>query len=143
MEKTVNLRRFVVSSPCPFCLKSLWLFGAGWSLLALFVGETELLESLPPWMLPLTIFMLATILIAGYRFSKAARTAVDSRSHQSLVSIHLTRFVGIYFLVLSSRGELDPRFGVPAGWGDIAIALGALVILAIPVSRRFMLIWNT
>ena len=41
-----------------------------------------------------------------------------------LVLYHLTRFVGVWFLVLYSRGELPYAFAVPGGWGDIAGTYG-------------------
>jgi len=63
-----------------------------------------------------------------------------------LIAVHLTRFVGIYFLVLGRRGDLPEEFAKPAGIGDIAIATIALIILAVPkrrMSRRLVLAWNT
>jgi len=46
-----------------------------------------------------------------------------------LVSFHLTRFVGVYFLVLYGRGELPFDFAVPGGWGDIVVAVLALGLI--------------
>ena len=51
--------------------------------------------------------------------------AVDPRA---LVLIHVTRFVGFYFLWLYSRGELPCAFAVPGGWGDIAVAATAIAV---------------
>ena len=70
--------------------------------------------------------------------------AVDPRA---LVLFHVTRFVGFYFLVLHARGELPWAFAVPGGWGDIAVAAGALllVVLVRPDrrgGRRAYLAWN-
>jgi len=49
------------------------------------------------------------------------------------VAFHVTRFVGIVFLLMSARGELSPEWALPAGWGDIAVAAGALLIaVALP-----------
>lgn len=59
-----------------------------------------------------------------------------------MVSLHLTRLVGIYFLLLASRGELDPRFAVPAGWGDIVVAAGAVALLLSPGGSVPFLVWN-
>ena len=62
-----------------------------------------------------------------------------------LVLLHLTRFVGFYFFLLSSRGELPLAFAGPAGWGDIIIAVLAVLLLALSDARnwRMLIIWNT
>jgi hypothetical protein len=62
-----------------------------------------------------------------------------------LIALHLTRFVGIYFLLLASRGELSSAFARPAGWSDIAVASLALLLTVIPLlrnSRELLLVWN-
>ncbi len=45
-----------------------------------------------------------------------------------LVLFHVTRMVGIAFLVLHARGELADDFALWAGWGDIATAVSALAV---------------
>jgi len=64
-----------------------------------------------------------------------------------LVLFHLTRFfAGAYFLVLCQRGELPCGFARPAGWGDIFVAVFALVVFAAmrgQSAKTLLFIWNT
>lgn len=62
-----------------------------------------------------------------------------------LIALHLTRFVGFYFLVLASRGVLPSGFARPAGLGDVLVAALALVLIAAPLVRGMrivVLLWN-
>ena len=59
-----------------------------------------------------------------------------------LVGFHLTRFVGVYFLLLYRQGELPYAFAVPGGWGDITIAvLASFLILSGAASGRRRLVF--
>ena len=64
---------------------------------------------------------------------------------RTLIAIHLVRFIGIYFLILSARDRLPAGFARPAGIGDIIVATGAVVFLVGPKSRSLSApsrIWN-
>ena len=60
--------------------------------------------------------------------------------------LHVTRFVGIYFLILYRRGELPYAFAVPGGVGDIIVATLALPLVFLPFEEsthlRYLRIWN-
>ncbi|HEX7862606.1 MAG TPA: hypothetical protein VF773_19890 [Verrucomicrobiae bacterium] len=130
----------------PFCPIALTLMGAGWFLVALFIGETELLYTLPGPAAQITLIALTTGLLTAFWTSRSFRTWVDQLDLRILVGLHLIRFVGIYFLVLHKRGELPGRFAVTAGWGDIIVAVGALALLVLPPllkSSKAVFLWNT
>lgn len=119
---------------------------AGWVLLALFVGEMQLLGMLPLPGVQVILFSLTALVLFSYWRMAPARGFIDSLPVRALVLFHLTRFVGIYFLVLYARGELPYAFAVPGGWGDIAVAVGAVMVSLLParhpMTRRALLAWN-
>jgi len=131
-----------VVSPMPRVALFLWLIAA------LALGASGILAGWqPPRPQILLLALTAAAVIAGLRIP-AARSWVDSIPWRAFAALHLTRFVGIYFLVLSARGELSPLFADAAGIGDIVAATGALVLLGIGAprgagTRRVWLAWNT
>lgn len=129
-------------SPAPRIALVVWLG------LALAVGASGVMAGLKP---PAPQFVLlaltAMTIFAGTR-AGSARAWVDSLPMRAFAALHLTRFVGFYFLYLAGRGEMSPVFADAAGIGDIIAATGALALLAVgePVTaqkRRVWLAWNT
>jgi hypothetical protein len=119
---------------------------AGWFLVALFVGETELLSILPGPAAQITLVALTIGLLTAFWSSASFRAWVDQLSLRTLILVHFVRFVGIYFLILHQHGQLPGRFAMTAGWGDIIVALGALALVVIPALRnssRAVLVWNS
>ncbi len=130
----------------PVCRWSLLLLVAGWFLLALFIGETGLLSFFPGIVIPATVLTLSLGLVAAYAFSSPLRRCLEMLDLRVLIAVHLARFVGFEFLVLASEDRLPREFAVPAGWGDIVIATGALALIAIPRATKSkwpLLVWNT
>ena len=124
------------------------LQGAGvWLLLALVLGASGLLrDARPPLPQALLVALTVAVLALFWTPTVFRRWAlgVDLRA---LVLIHVTRFVGIYFLILYSQGELPYAFAVPGGWGDIAVATTAIVVCLFArrgasVGRGAILAWN-
>lgn len=125
----------------PYCTFALTVIAASWILVALFVGETETLRLLPPLAIPVIVWTLAGTLLLAYWKNRAFRSFIDDLQPRALLSVHLTRFAGIYFLYLSSRGRLPSHLAIPAGWGDIVVAFGALALIAKP-EPRWIAAWN-
>lgn len=81
------------------------------------------------------------MLLLAFWKNQPFRSFVQRLDARVLISVHLTRFVGIYFLFLTSRGHLPKSFATSAGWGHIAAATGALALLFWPSPGR-VLAWN-
>ena len=122
------------------------LIGLVWLLAAIGLGLSGLLRQVRPPGPQIMIFGLTGALIATYWFSASFRSWLNTLDLRAIVALHLTRFVGFYFLWLYGKGELPYRFAVPGGWGDIIVATGAAVILASWSGfgrwRPVLLIWN-
>lgn len=117
-----------------------------WLGAAIFVGQSGMLRQLRfPGMQAIVLGLTAILLFLYFRAAPIRRWA-DGLELRSLVLLHLTRFVGIYFLVLHHRGELPRQFAVPAGIGDIVVATMVLPVAFAPLDPRTRLraitIWN-
>ena len=119
-----------------------------WLAAAIAAGATGILAHLPvpP---PAVAVVLTIALLLLFRFSRAVRAATWSLGPRPLVAFHLTRIAaGAWFLLLYSRGTLPGEFAVAAGWGDIAVGVGAVAVIAfcLPVRSRGqglgLLAWN-
>lgn len=115
-----------------------------WCLLAALLGAVGLLASLHPPFPQVILFGLVGLLLLAYGFSSEFRLWISSVPLEWLVSVHLVRFVGFYFLWLYEQRQLPFAFAVLGGWGDIVVATLALVLLVLrPASRAIYHVWNT
>jgi hypothetical protein len=101
-----------------------------WLLLALITAASGLFARLVPPLPQAVLLGLVLIQVLMFAFYPGFRTWCMSVDLRALVLFHITRFVGIYFLILYSRGKLPYDFAVPGGWGDIAAAVYAVLIVA-------------
>ena len=125
--------------------KSIAAVLGAWFCVALAVGVGGFFRDVSAPIVALTVWgLVALTLLAGWKigFVHAWSLTVDLRA---LVALHLTRFVGIYFLILGSRSLLPSGFARPAGIGDTAVAIIAVVLLmfsTLPYWRTLLRIWN-
>jgi hypothetical protein len=101
------------------------------------------LQLAPPPHPQLVLASLVVLLLGLYGLHAPFRARVQAVPTRALVAVHLSRFVGLYFLWLYRTGELPRAFAVPAGWGDIAVATLALPLAAGRVSSAgWLQAWN-
>ena len=120
--------------------------GLGWLIGAVVLSASGWLATLRPPAPQLIVVGLTVAVIAAGALSPGFRMWLAGLNLRQIVALHVTRFVGAWFLVLYGRGELPFAFAVPGGWGDIAVATGALIfVLFVPdlLRRRpWLLAWN-
>src|SRR6185295_18865758 len=84
--------------------------------------------------------------VACYRGSTGFRAWANAIPLRVVVLLHVTRFVGFYFISLYRQGQLPYAFAVPGGLGDIIVATLALVVVFAPLAQttrhRAIFIWN-
>jgi len=117
-----------------------------WFVLACALGASGRLSAItPPWPQVMIGAITLAIVLTG-ALHPGLRAWLAHVNLRGFVAFHVTRFIGIAFLVLSARGELSRAWAIPAGWGDIVVALGALLIALImrdPQARPALLgFWN-
>lgn len=121
-------------------------FVLSWLFVAALVGYSGVLGTtrlpMPALGAAITLTLVAAIAIRRDYRQRALRAGV-----RPLIAVHLTRFAGLYVLWLYNRGLLPRDFAMAAGWGHIAVAiLAAIVLLAFrpetKAGRTAVLVWN-
>jgi hypothetical protein len=119
-----------------------------WLIIAIFVGRSGILYAVPPPIIGGTNFTLVLLLLLAFWLVPGFRTWIMGIDLRALVLYHLVRFVGIVFLFYYALDKLPREFALPAGWGDIAVALAAIIMVIefMPVTTRTrwwaVLVWN-
>jgi len=104
--------------------------GLVWLAAALALGATGATTRWRPPTPQLVLGGLTVLLLAAVVARPRFRHWLATLDLRWLVGVHLTRFVGLYFLLLYYRdGALPRAFAVPGGWGDIIVATLALGLL--------------
>jgi len=120
---------------------------AVWLLIAVVAGASGMVSTLVPPFPQMVLATLVLILIALFLLVPIFRAWCLTVNIKVLILFHLTRFIGVYFLVLYSQGRLPYDFAVPGGVGDIIIALAALALIIfgrgrVKPGRAVLLVWN-
>ena len=119
---------------------------AVWLAIACAAGASGRAAALTPPQPQIVVAVLSVLLFLSGLIHPGLRAWLAEVNLRGFVAFHVTRFVGILFLILSARGQLSPEWAVPAGWGDIVVAATALLIVVLlprPETRPNMLrLWN-
>jgi hypothetical protein len=121
-------------------------FLLSWLFVAVLVGYSGILRTtrlpMPALGVAISVALVALVAISRHYRERALRAGV-----RPLIAVHLTRFGGIYVLMLANRGLIPNDFALAAGWGHIVVAvLAAILLLAVrpetPTGRNAILAWN-
>lgn len=118
-----------------------------WLALAVVAGATGFFLRFPFPGPQLIIAALVVGTLAAGVGSPRLRAWIDGLPLRVLIGVNATRLLGIAFLVLAARGQVDPVFAARAGWGDIAVAVVAIGLVAtggaLTAGRRLVYhVWN-
>jgi hypothetical protein len=120
--------------------------GFVWLLIAIALGASGALQRVKPPAPQLIIIGLVVALLIAYATNPQFREWVRELGLRALIALHLTRFVGFYFLYLYRNGQLPRAFAIPAGCGDMVVATFAFVLLVawsrVGHRRGVLLFWN-
>ena len=104
---------------------------AGWLVVSAVLADNFVYRQRPgetrPW-LGVAVAGVLLALLASTRIPLVARTLTAPGAAARLTMPHTLRFAGVAFLIVMALGHLPAVFALPAGLGDMAIAVAAPVI---------------
>jgi hypothetical protein len=120
----------------------------GWLIVAIAATATGAVERSPVPPPAIAAILTISVLLLAWLI-QPVRSAAHFIPTGALVGLHLIRIVaGANFLRLAAAGDLPTEFADVAGWGDIAVGVGAALVLAFCLPprtagrRRALLAWN-
>lgn len=133
----------------PARTRSVLLGTAVWFVIALILSVAGAPQKLTPPAPQIVILLLTIALIAFGRLYSPLRAWIVSVDIRALAGLHVTRaLAGTAFLWAASRGTMSPGFANAAGYGDILVAILALLLIVLispeqKVAPLLYVIWNT
>jgi hypothetical protein len=117
----------------------------GWFCLA--IALASWFQNATAQALAVTVWTLTALVLLACRKIESIKVWVLNVDVRWLVLLHVTRlFAGAYFLVLCQRDQLPCAFALPAGWGDIVVAVLALAVVGVmrsELAKTLWFSWNT
>lgn len=140
---------FEFVSSTPSRTRNVVLGVIAWLAIALILSVAGIPQKLTPPAPQIVILILTIALIAFSRAYGRLRAWTMSVDLRKIVGFHLLRGVaGAAFLWAAAHATLPREFADVAGYGDIAVAILALLLLALVAPERssaplLYVIWNT
>ena len=116
-----------------------------WFVVRMVLGHSRLVA--PARLILLSFFVPYSGVALALVFSPTFRQAALSIPQDTLIRMHIVRVAGFVFLALLDMQLLPAQFALPAGYGDIIVALTApLVVYALnknkPYGSELAIAWN-
>ncbi|MBL4647121.1 MAG: hypothetical protein COA52_16730 [Hyphomicrobiales bacterium] len=115
-----------------------WLIGVVWLGIIFTLAKSGFFENAlgePPALVLVAAFVPSIGFYIAYRVSPHLRAWVAAQDLTTITAIQGWRIMGISFLFMLELGHLSPIFAIPAGFGDVAIGLAA-VLVTTSVARK-------
>jgi hypothetical protein len=142
MKNDIDDQKINLSGRIGIVAVILWFVAAFFAGLAGYINE----PGVPPVVLGSFIIIPIIGFIAAYLISDSFRAFTHNINLTLLVGSHLWRLVGIGFVIGWLKGTLPAGFAIPAGFGDIIAAAGALILIPMirkgTARRGWLLAWN-
>lgn len=146
---------FLIVFPRSFAERLAWMSGStlivclalsAWFIVAALAGREGWLAAVPRPLIPCISLGLAGLSLLAILAVSSVRRVIASLSDRLLIGLHAVRLVGFAFFVVHARMQIPGGFALPAGGGEIALALTSLAIAVAPLkpARRETLArwWN-
>jgi uncharacterized membrane protein (DUF485 family) len=147
---------FLIAIPLPFILIALFVrkeakknqhltaFPIVISFFVLYLGYIGLASFngwfnqvlLPPKVLLLTTFPFATLLFSVLLNTKVYKNILASATLQGLVTLHIFRLIGVFFVLLALHNALPKPFAFIAGIGDMLTAVSSIFVAKAITSKK-------
>lgn len=85
-------------------------------------------DAIPPKILLFTTFPFAFLLFGVVKNTASFKRILQGSSLENLVSIHIFRLIGVFFILLAFHDVLPKTFAYLAGIGDILTAIGSFFV---------------
>ncbi len=137
------------SEKVTWVFRSVFIFYGIYFIYVFVMSQTGIFleNTVPPKVIFFTILPLFLFFMLVVSNLKIYKTIVQNASLESLVWLHIFRFIGIFFIIVYFYGAIPKNFAYVGGFGDIAIAFTSIFVAkAISLKKHYAkiltFVWN-